>query len=297
VTAIPSRISLSLPICHRSRGKNRPPSIAFTLLQAPADVICPIMQEPIVEAAAEGLGWLPATPLFPEPSRAHLNAIELGCGHQFTAVCLVYHWLRSDNLLCPVCRAGPKAARLNTRTLPDAVRLPFCRRVRQERRRDQVQAIQENEDAARHIATITESLPPPPYSQAIVPIHLVLTDGEQLYVELGCRGATSLTADRLEFIAMVPAYVQLLLQDRPRLRVTGTLGASSLITPTTSSRWFAPGEVDATPEFGTCTYTVAYHENRITSIVWSIPSFLFHIYADAHDDVYSHYFRVERVVL
>jgi hypothetical protein len=254
------------------------------------------MQGPIAEAAAEGLGWLPATPLFPEPDRAHLDAIELACGHQFTAVCLVYHWLRSDNLLCPVCRAGPRAARLNSRTLPQAVRLPFCRRVREERRRDQLQAIQENENAARQWLAQAEGSPSPSQPYGGIPIHLVLTDGEQLYVELRCSmGETASTADRLHFTAMVPTYIQLMLGDRPRLRVTGTLGAAYAMTPTTPSRWFAPGEVDVAGEFATSTYTIAYDEGRrLTSIAWSIPSYLFHMFIDAHDDVYSQHWPLVR---
>ena len=109
------------------------------------------MHEPIAEAAADGLHWMRGTPLL--ASRPDLNALRLPCGHTFTAVCLVYNWVRNGNVLCPVCRAGTKGAHLSTRHLPPTVRRPMCRHAREEHRRDMAQTIQENEDAARLLAT------------------------------------------------------------------------------------------------------------------------------------------------
>jgi hypothetical protein len=74
---------------------------------------------------------------------------RLACKHEFTAMCLLYHWARNGNVLCPICRSGPKGARLNLRAIPAHIRTDMVRRIKKEKMHDREEHIRENEEAAR----------------------------------------------------------------------------------------------------------------------------------------------------
>ena len=64
-----------------------------------------------------------------DPERPDCTAIHLPCRHQFTALCLVYHWLLSENVRCPLCRAGPANGRLLAARIPRHIRIPMKRQI------------------------------------------------------------------------------------------------------------------------------------------------------------------------
>jgi hypothetical protein len=122
--------------------------IKFTLAEPDEGQVCPITQEPI---ATSTLDFLDCPFDLEHPER---KALCLPCQHTFAALCLVFHWARNDTVLCPLCRAGPRGARLNLRCLPAHFRRQMGRRVRESKRRDQVEAIRDNELAARRLVEV-----------------------------------------------------------------------------------------------------------------------------------------------
>ena len=107
---------------------------------------CPILQETISTAVFES---------FPRPyHRAHPEhkALTLGCSHTFHAMALVYHWSRNKNVLCPICRAGPRGQRLVMNTLPEDWRYSLTSRVRRETKHDRDETERENFRMATQIS-------------------------------------------------------------------------------------------------------------------------------------------------
>ena len=107
---------------------------------------CPILQETISTAVFES---------FPRPyHRAHPEhkALTLGCSHTFHAMALVYHWSRNKNVLCPICRAGPRGQRLVMSTLPEDWRYSLTSRVRRETKHDRDETERENFRMATQIS-------------------------------------------------------------------------------------------------------------------------------------------------
>ena len=104
---------------------------------------CPILQEPIATAILDR---------FPRPflsDHPTYSAMTLPCGHTFHAMALTYHWARSRNVLCPVCRSGPeKGQALAMSRLPCEWKYSMAARVRKERRRDRIEEEQRNRDMA-----------------------------------------------------------------------------------------------------------------------------------------------------
>jgi hypothetical protein len=128
--------SVELPIRpHRSK-------FSVTLHKPHPDSECPILQESISDAV---LDWMP------RPYNATVTentAITTPCNHTFHAMALVYHWARNKNLLCPVCRHGPKNAHLVLSRLPKEWKYSMAARVRRERKRDK----EEKEEHDRAVA-------------------------------------------------------------------------------------------------------------------------------------------------
>lgn len=112
-----------------------------TLHPPSADAECPIMQEPIASAVLQP---------FPRPYLADKpthTAMTLQCNHTFHAMALVYHWARNRNVLCPVCRTGPKQ-RLVVGRLPKEWRYSMAARVRRQQMQDRAEEEQHNHQVA-----------------------------------------------------------------------------------------------------------------------------------------------------
>ena len=133
-----------LPITFNRQRKTNPRTVKFEMFEPSADAICPITQDPIAESELEFMQGLVYSPAHPK-----LTGTRLLCGHEFSAMCLLYYWSRNNNVLCPVCRCGPKGGRVNLRKLPVHFRLDMWRRVRREMAQDHEEHLRENEEAAR----------------------------------------------------------------------------------------------------------------------------------------------------
>jgi hypothetical protein len=99
---------------------------------------CPILQESIQTAVFENFPH-PFYRAFPEH-----KAITLGCSHTFHAMALVYHWSRNQNVLCPICRAGPIGQRLVLGKLPEDWRYSLSSKVKREKKKDRDETEREN---------------------------------------------------------------------------------------------------------------------------------------------------------
>ena len=104
---------------------------------------CPILQDYIASATLD---------IFPRPFLSQYpkhSAMTLQCRHTFHAMALVYHWARSGNVLCPVCRSGPgKGQCLAMSRLPREWKYSMASRVRRERRQDRLDQELQNHQAA-----------------------------------------------------------------------------------------------------------------------------------------------------
>ena len=135
---------MALPITFTRPRKGNPKAVCFELFEPPADAICPITQDPICSSKLEFL-----CDEVVSPSKPRHTGVRLACKHEFTAMCLLYHWARNGNVRCPVCRGGPKDGRVNLLELPVHFRSEMRRRIKAERSRDHDEHVLENEEAAR----------------------------------------------------------------------------------------------------------------------------------------------------
>ncbi len=111
---------------------------------------CPILQESIESTVFDK---------FPRPfykDHPQHKALTLGCSHTFHAMALVYHWSRNKNVLCPICRAGPRGQKLVMSTLPADWRYSLTSKVRQERKRDREETERENLRMATNLSRETD---------------------------------------------------------------------------------------------------------------------------------------------
>jgi transcription elongation factor Elf1 len=135
---------MSLPILFTRPRKVNPKAVIFKTFEPTPDVMCPITQEPIATSQLEFL-----EDRVMSQDKPNHTGTRLACNHEFTAMCLLYHWARNGNVLCPVCRSGPKCARLNLLALPEHFRADMMRRIKNERENDREERNRENEEAAR----------------------------------------------------------------------------------------------------------------------------------------------------
>jgi hypothetical protein len=133
-------------LLHSKPRRDNPRTIEFDICVAQPESICPITQDRISES---NLSFLENTTLIKESPE--LRCIKLACGHEFSAMNLVYHWGRNRNVICPVCRGGLEGAHLDMRKLPLHFRALMSKKVRAERRKDARERQQENMEAARLI--------------------------------------------------------------------------------------------------------------------------------------------------
>jgi len=127
-------------------------SIQFELRAPDAEAVCPITQDLI---SASSLDFLQDCSY--DAERPELRAVRLRCGHDFSAMNIVYHWARNKNVLCPVCRGGPRGAWLDMKGLPAHFQKEMCRKVTAERRKDM-----RDERRDHHMAAVQIQMQPPP---------------------------------------------------------------------------------------------------------------------------------------
>ena len=92
---------------------NTPPFESFLLCEPSPDEICPLSQTPITTS------FLPFAPgVVYNPSRPHHTCTELGCGHRFSSMYLIYYFVKQSTFRCPLCRSGPRNFHFSIAEIP-----------------------------------------------------------------------------------------------------------------------------------------------------------------------------------
>ena len=97
-----------------------PAYASFRLCKAKSHEICPLSTSQI---RTSFLPYAPATVY--DPARPRLTCIELGCGHRFSAMWIVNHFVRRSTFQCPVCSVGPSRFRFQADDLPSHLQNVF----------------------------------------------------------------------------------------------------------------------------------------------------------------------------
>jgi len=260
----------------RQRRRN-PKTIPFETFEPPADAICPITQDPIAESQLDFMGNQVYSIAHPKHTGARLE-----CKHEFSAMCLLYHWARNSNVLCPVCRSGQKGARVNLRALPAHFRLEMWRKVKREIAQDHEEHVRENEEAARQFdfghwfVTFLEDNP----------CHCTVL-GDDL------RGIAIQMTPRLEnnVCYFMGECDEELLRSKNSIRMIGVL-ANSFHCQTRF-----PESVWAKMENSICLYNLSANSSSVqyllsfegnrAKITLMMPIFLFQFFAEQHEHIYS----------
>ena len=209
------------------------------------DEECPILQDSIANAKLEACPH-PFLTAFPSHT-----AMTLPCKHTFHAMALVYHWARSGNVQCPICRAGPgKGQCLAINRLPPEWKYSLASRVRRERRKDRA----EEERANRQMA-IQHSVAVPNGTPAF---ELEI----RIEAESGVSPATWTVKTKLiecysSVIFLVPDHELQRIPYSPQTRIR--LVPYTRMHILQASNWFVPG-MEPGGNFGVaCSETQIYH--------------------------------------
>ena len=128
---------MSIPVKLALRPKRMSLDVVLHQPDTP-EIECPILQDSIANATLDS---------FPRPYLSEhptYSAVTLQCKHTFHAMALIYHWARSDGVLCPVCRAGPKGQSLAMSRLPNDWKYSMAARIRREHKQDRIQEEYQN---------------------------------------------------------------------------------------------------------------------------------------------------------
>jgi hypothetical protein len=132
-----------LPLIYKKPKKHHNKILNFTLFEPSEPITCPISQDDIMSSE---LDFLPG--IYYVSNNQRLRGIRLDCGHAFSGMHIVYQWARNHNVLCPVCRNGHKEAHIDLRKLPEHFRIPICRQVRSQRRKDAKEQLEQDHQIA-----------------------------------------------------------------------------------------------------------------------------------------------------
>lgn len=193
---------------------------------------CPILQEPIHTAIFDK---------FPRPfykTHPEHKAITLGCSHTFHAMALVYHWSRNHNVLCPICRAGPKGQRLGLSSLPEDWRYSLSSMVKREKKLDREEAEREDYRAA---ATLSQNDMTRTVVSFVIKLEIQAITAES--TDASWRLSTNLSSlhDTVEFevppneLASIPFTHGTVMRFRP------VVHSNTLVNVLAPSSWFTSG--------------------------------------------------------
>jgi hypothetical protein len=268
---------MTLRITHGKKLKPHQRTVKFETFEPPADATCPITQDPIAESQLDFMKGQ----VFSLAKPTH-TGVRLECRHEFSAMCLLYHWTRNSNVLCPVCRNGPKGARVNKRELPAHFRIPMRRRVRKEAALDHEEHIRENEEAARQFdfghwfVTFLEENP----------CHCTVLGSDM-------RGLAIQMTPRLEnnVCYFTGECDEEIMRSKDSVRIIGLLvNAYHCQTRFPESAWTALDNSVTSYNLSAGSSSIQYlmsFDGGVAKIMLTMPIFLFQIFADQHENVYS----------
>lgn len=252
------------------------------MLEASRDAVCAITQDLISESDLE---FLPDTTLIKDMPA--LRSMKLKCGHEFSAMNLLYHWGRNRNALCPVCRGGPEDAYLDLKSLPAHFKTSMERKIRSERRKDAADRQRENAEAARQLQSEETS----EQWELLIP-NFVCLRVMRRYAVLGqfnYNNGLRLLCDcaRLDQYLVFTSHVYKVdLDQMGEFCVFGCLVHLNYATRFPQSGWHVPGEMQDTlvildEDSMSCIYTMEL-QGEVVKITCQINADLFGVMAGQH---------------
>lgn len=205
----------------------------LTLAIPDQQIECPILQEPIQTAVFE---TIPRPFLNTHPEH---KAFTLGCSHTFHAMALVYHWSRNQNVLCPICRAGPRGQRLIMNHLPKDWRYSLSAKIKREKKKDREEAELEN---FRVASLLSQEATTHTVVSFVIKIDIqALTPSYQL---MTWRLSTTLALARDSVVFEVPtAELQAIpFEEGTVMRLIPFAYSNSMVRMITPSEWFTMGK-------------------------------------------------------
>ena len=275
-----------LPLAYNGPRRSQAKTMDVELREPARDAICPITQDPIADSALE---WLPDCK-FDRDNPTHTN-MHLPCGHDFSAMNIVYHWARNRNVLCPICRGGPKAARLDLRNLPPHFGPQLTRKVRSERRRDlQEQRREHHMAAVRLAAEVPSEEDGPNWLTHYIPNHtsIVVTrrfavlgqDNRDFRMPCNC----AIEGDMIKFTAYMRSNM---------LEALGEFSVCGMIMSDRLETRFPPSEpwafnsstilmTSMVEGAATCEYRLIRENRFVVKICWSVTRVTFNYMVEHH---------------
>jgi hypothetical protein len=106
---------LTISAQHNTLNRFKLPAYAsFRLCKAHRHETCPLSLQKIRSSS------LPFAPnAVYNPARPLHTCAELACGHRFSSMWLIYHFVRNSTFRCPVCMTGLQYFRFRTVDLPE----------------------------------------------------------------------------------------------------------------------------------------------------------------------------------
>lgn len=91
--------------------------MSMRICAAEDDEICPLAMEPI---NSDTLPFKECCPLL-DPLQPTHKCAQLACGHRFSAVWVMYHFVRNSTFRCPVCRKGRRRFTFDAGVVPECM--------------------------------------------------------------------------------------------------------------------------------------------------------------------------------
>lgn len=278
-------MDVELALILTKQRKTKCKTIGMHVFECTQEQICPITQDDI---NASELEFLPGkTFVMDQPS---LRGARLSCGHEFSAMNLVYHWARNFNVLCPICRHGPEHAHIDLKHLPAHFKLAMCRKVRAERRKDRQDQLQDNETAA-HLLSLELSRDMDQlwfHNYCLNQVHCAIVrreaNGHGYGYRLPCHACLD-NNNFCTFVAMMDDGTTI--RNMQEVKMIGLLGLSHFETMMPESEWVTldnqKNDYDLTKLSAGVHYTLHFEDDNKVFLEMSLSIQIFKILADHHE--------------
>ena len=268
----------SVPLRLRARKRGAVRVLNVELYESKDEDTCPISQSPIHELE---LDFVPLGSTF-LPDHPELTAMRLPCTHQFNSMHLLYHFVRNNTTLCPVCRSGPAGARLINDSIPKHVRRFMLRRAKAEQKKDVEEQVRQDLNVAMQTSRQEHAIPVFQVISAEVSLGIPATAVEVRY-EDGSPSvmlpmlAGHVDADRFVFVCSnQPNRID---RTKPFRLLGSVAGHTAIWFP--SSLVVGPEVLHGSHNFSTprsvSHYIVIAVDDAITCVVWTLPADFFYM--------------------
>jgi hypothetical protein len=90
---------------------------SFKTCRASDDEICPLSLQ-LINSSTPPYDHMKHPPITVDPRKPHHKCAELGCGHRFNSLWLLFHFVSQRTFRCPICRRGYEDFHFQMEQLP-----------------------------------------------------------------------------------------------------------------------------------------------------------------------------------